>query len=55
MSDKGGCDWVPARNGDAAMRLCSSWWDAEGELEPEGVDEILLGLSSQVRSLIVMI
>ena len=30
------------------MRLCSTWWDAEGELTPETVDEILLGLSSQI-------
>ena len=30
------------------MRLCSTWWDAEGELTPESVDEILLGLSSQI-------
>ena len=30
------------------MRLCSTWWDAEGELNPESVDEILLGLSSQI-------
>ena len=32
----------------SAMRLCSTWWDAEGELTPESVDEILLGLSSQI-------
>lgn len=45
---EGKCEFVPARNGGSAMRLCSTWWDAEGELTPESVDEILLGLSSQI-------
>ena len=44
----GRCEYVAARNGGQAMRLCSTWWDAEGELTPEAVDEILLGLSSQI-------
>jgi len=47
-SDKGTCEYVPARNGGPAMRLCSTWWDAEGELSAENVDEILMGLSSQI-------
>ena len=38
----GKCEFVKARNGGTAMRLCSTWWDAEGELTPEAVDEILL-------------
>ena len=44
------CEFVKARNGGPAMRLCSIWWDAEGELTQEGVDEILMGLASQVRT-----
>ena len=44
----GKCQYLPARNGGSAMRLCSTWWDAEGDLTPESVDEILLGLSSQI-------
>merc|ERR1719342_701333 len=47
-SDKRTCDFVKARNGGPAMRLCSSWWDAEGELTPTSVDEILMGLASQI-------
>merc|ERR1719225_1781264 len=45
---EGKCEFLPARNGGSAMRLCSTWWDAEGDLTPESVDEILLGLSSQI-------
>ena len=33
----------------SAMRLCSTWWDAEGELTPETVDEILLGWCQILR------
>jgi len=47
-SDGEKCEYVPARNGGPAMRLCSTWWDAEGELSAESVDEILMGLSSQI-------
>ena len=42
------CDFKPSRSGDVAMRLCSTWWDAEGDITPGSVDEIVMGLSSQI-------
>jgi len=47
-SKDGSCEYIPARSGGPAMRLCSTWWDAEGEANPNMVDEILMGLSSQI-------
>ena len=42
------CDFKPSRSGDVAMRLCSTWWDAEGDITPGSVEEIVMGLSSQI-------
>ena len=30
------------------MRLCSTWWDSESLMNAEALEEILLGLSSQI-------
>ena len=42
------CQYRPTRSGDVAMRLCSTWWDAEGELREDTVGELLMGLASQI-------
>jgi len=43
------CNYKKARSGGEALRLCSTWWDAEGaDLNEAAVDEILMGLSSQI-------
>ena len=42
------CQYRPTRSGDVAMRLCSTWWDAEGELSEDTVGELLMGLASQI-------
>ena len=30
------------------MRLCSTWWDSESVMDATALEEILLGLSSQI-------
>lgn len=42
------CDYKKPRSGGMAMRLCSTWWDAEGDLSSQALEEILMGLSSQI-------
>ncbi|CAB4055922.1 DUOX [Lepeophtheirus salmonis] len=47
------CHFKPDKNGGAALRLCSTWWNAQGIMESTGdastaVEDILRGLSSQI-------
>jgi dual oxidase len=42
------CDFKKARNGGPATRLCSVWWDAQDEISTESIEEIIMGLSSQI-------
>lgn len=42
------CEFRPTSTGGEALRLCSVWWDAQDEINEESIEEILMGLSSQL-------
>jgi len=42
------CNFLPTRDGSPALRLCSSWWNAQDEVYEDKVENILRGLSSQI-------
>lgn len=42
------CDYKPTRTGGPALRLCSTWWDAQDEIDNNSIEEIIMGLSSQL-------
>ncbi|XP_071748300.1 dual oxidase isoform X2 [Lepeophtheirus salmonis] len=42
------CNYKKTASGGPAMRLCSTWWDSQDEINEDAVEEILLGLSSQI-------
>eukprot|EP00096_Caligus_rogercresseyi_P010505 TRINITY_DN3850_c0_g1_i1.p1 TRINITY_DN3850_c0_g1~~TRINITY_DN3850_c0_g1_i1.p1 ORF type:complete len:1540 (+),score=517.15 TRINITY_DN3850_c0_g1_i1:375-4994(+) len=42
------CNYKTTPSGGPAMRLCSTWWDSQDGIDERAVEEILLGLSSQI-------
>ncbi|XP_076326783.1 dual oxidase-like isoform X2 [Tachypleus tridentatus] len=42
------CNFKKNQNGYPAIRLCSSWWESDEILSETGVEEVLLGLASQI-------
>ncbi|RWS27681.1 dual oxidase-like protein [Leptotrombidium deliense] len=42
------CNFKKTRRGYPGIRLCSTWWDSEVILPEIGVEELLMGLSSQI-------
>ncbi|XP_013772431.1 dual oxidase-like [Limulus polyphemus] len=44
----GQCSFKKTQNGYPALRLCSSWWESDVILPESGVEEIFMGLASQI-------
>ncbi|CAG2108202.1 unnamed protein product, partial [Medioppia subpectinata] len=42
------CNFRKTSSGYPGLRLCSTWWDSEEILPEIGVEELLMGLSSQI-------
>ncbi|UYV75198.1 bli-3 [Cordylochernes scorpioides] len=42
------CNFRRTRSGYPAVRLCTTWWNAEEVLMEAGIEELLLGLASQI-------
>ncbi|XP_022705418.1 dual oxidase-like isoform X3 [Varroa jacobsoni] len=42
------CTFPKTRTGRSAMRMCSTWWLSEEVLLENGIDELLMGMSSQI-------
>ncbi|RWS08349.1 dual oxidase-like protein, partial [Dinothrombium tinctorium] len=42
------CNFKKTRRGHPGLRLCSTWWDSEVILSEIGIEELLMGLSSQI-------
>lgn len=42
------CEFKNTLNGYPAVRLCSTWWNSEEILLESGVEELLLGMASQI-------
>ena len=42
------CKFRKSRKGGIAMRLCSTWWDSESVMNADSLEEIVMGLSSQI-------
>ncbi|XP_023209588.1 dual oxidase-like isoform X1 [Centruroides sculpturatus] len=44
----GQCNFRTTTTGFPAIRLCSTWWDSEEILHETGVEELLMGMASQI-------
>ena len=44
----GQCNFQRAPDGSPALRLCSSWWDAQGTVTGGALEDLLRGMSSQI-------
>ncbi|XP_043195793.1 dual oxidase-like [Amphibalanus amphitrite] len=42
------CNYKRTISGDLALRLCSTWWDSNDVLETSTIEELLMGMSSQI-------
>eukprot|EP00093_Oithona_nana_P006459 06459.XXX_386344_372891_1 [CDS] Oithona nana genome sequencing. len=42
------CNFRKSPHGGMALRLCSTWWDSQDTIDTESIEEILMGLSSQI-------
>jgi len=44
----GQCNFRHTSKGFHGIRLCSTWWDAQDVISRDGIDELLMGLASQI-------
>ncbi|XP_076328078.1 dual oxidase-like [Tachypleus tridentatus] len=44
----GQCNYRPTEKGYPALRLCSTWWESDVIVPETGIEEILMGLASQL-------
>ncbi|XP_022235000.1 dual oxidase-like, partial [Limulus polyphemus] len=44
----GQCNFRPTKKGYPALRLCSTWWESDVIVPETGLEEILMGLASQI-------
>lgn len=42
------CNFKKTNSGYHGIRLCSTWWNAEDILTQVGVEELIMGLASQI-------
>lgn len=42
------CNFKKSPTGGLALRLCSVWWDSQDQIDAGSIEEILMGLSSQI-------
>ncbi|XP_043219093.1 dual oxidase-like [Amphibalanus amphitrite] len=42
------CNFKKTATGDDALRLCSTWWDSSDVLQDSTVEELLMGMASQI-------
>ncbi|KAK8749678.1 hypothetical protein OTU49_015477 [Cherax quadricarinatus] len=42
------CPFLKTQNGYSALRLCSTWWDANDVMREDTVEELMRGLASQL-------
>ena len=42
------CNFLPSPDGSPALRLCSSWWDAQDSVTGSNVESLFRGMASQV-------
>jgi dual oxidase len=42
------CRFKKTPSGFHGLRLCSTWWDAQDVISRDGVEELLMGLTSQI-------
>ena len=47
-SRDGKCNFHQAPDGSPALRLCSSWWDAQDTVRGGAIEDLLRGMSSQI-------
>lgn len=44
----GQCEYHTTRTGSPALRLCTTWWDSNDVLAQSSVEELLMGMASQI-------
>lgn len=42
------CNFLNTPSGYTGIRLCSTWWDAQDTISSFGLEELLMGLASQI-------